>query len=66
MKKAVLFCCADQEKEVRMPQEFFMLQDLKIPVFMPELAPANDGGIAYGQIIEAVHSSGMSNQLERI
>ena len=27
----------------------------RIPVYLPEIVPANDGGLAFGQLIEALH-----------
>jgi hydrogenase maturation factor HypF (carbamoyltransferase family) len=27
------------------------------PVFLPEVVPANDGGLAFGQLIEALHAN---------
>jgi len=33
----------------------------KIPVFLPEFTPANDGGLAFGQLVEALHLMGGQN-----
>jgi len=32
-----------------------MLREMDMPVFMPRLVPTNDGGLAFGQVIEAVY-----------